>query len=338
MSTAGNNLPDGRTGRVFLGGPSVRSGRVKWEGHRDGSPSSGNFLDTNFDGFMNQNGLLCLVPQARPYIYSEDNDSIHCVEIESMIMDVQGVYRVVAFPAQVNKRFLNNPKVGVVVQLQNGKDTLVSPRLPRVSLAGLKDHLARKGQLDPKWFPSCIVFMDEDDMRKLLEKLRSGVIYRSDVARFLNLPSLHDHVANEFMVAGNDVELIHLQEVAPSRKLSTTQQSIGDTSVGSSANVLPSDSTDHIPESTVQSTRISSSSIDPKGKIEIVIKCMREALQLEDPSIEITGDSSFFELGGSSLHISPLVLKLREELGVSLSEDAVFMYPTVSELVQALET
>jgi amino acid adenylation domain-containing protein len=72
----------------------------------------------------------------------------------------------------------------------------------------------------------------------------------------------------------------------------------------------------------------------PQGDVEPILAAIWQTLL----RVERVGrDDNFFELGGHSLHAMRLLAKITEQLTVRLSPAAVFQYPTIRQMAQAVE-
>ena len=64
--------------------------------------------------------------------------------------------------------------------------------------------------------------------------------------------------------------------------------------------------------------------------MSVVSNCMADVLDLK---VDVcTPSANFFQLGGSSLQVIPLINLLRDRLGITVSQDVIFLSPTVREL------
>jgi acyl carrier protein len=71
----------------------------------------------------------------------------------------------------------------------------------------------------------------------------------------------------------------------------------------------------------------------PRNRVEeILVNIWREVLALEQVGIH----DSFFDLGGHSLLLTPLVLKLRDYFQLRLSMREFFERPTIAELAEMI--
>ena len=76
--------------------------------------------------------------------------------------------------------------------------------------------------------------------------------------------------------------------------------------------------------------------IAPNNEIEReLVKIWSTILKLEE--INIGMDDSFFELGGNSLKIAPLINTINNQLGTTLQTIDVFQYPTIKTLTKKIE-
>ena len=141
---AGRDVPDGEVGHVVLNGSLVnKQDSISGRRGSELTYTSAKSVDSNFEGYIDTAGLLCIVPKREPYLYNEDqgSDSIHCVEIESMLLDLQQMYHVLAFPLLLQKTSYETPGVAIVAQLhQKNHESISKQQLQHIRL-----HMTRKG-------------------------------------------------------------------------------------------------------------------------------------------------------------------------------------------------